>query len=322
VISKFEFNVADCDVEDKAALQKYRTIRTRWLDWLEQDESHAILPLIQRMAWNDVAFQFFIHMAENDASSPLRNTLIAEAVIEGHFATQALAIRRLMDTRSDVISLRKLLSDLKNHRHLLTRENYVSYDGLPYDYEQAEQRVWLSRVGKGPFWTARSGPDAYNPSKRAHESFDKLAGVTPECRTRTDQIQPFVFDRLSAWLDSSGAAELVHWTNKLLAHSAGADSRRAVDLSAAAPTLGKIKDVVRSFARVSQAISQLLLFESGFGDLVPVAQFDRYEFLSSTAISDGDREKLDRYWDRLADERTAFLDDVSIALCASAPRQQ
>ncbi len=47
-----------------------------------------------------------------------------EALLNGHVATQVLAIRRLMDNGgSDIISLRRLVKDLQSNFHLFTREN-------------------------------------------------------------------------------------------------------------------------------------------------------------------------------------------------------
>ena len=80
---------------------------------------------------------------------------MTEALIGGHAATRVLAICRLVDNRGDdLISLRKLLKDIRSNVPLLTRENYVCFDGLPYDYEAVQRRDMKNRVGKGFFWVA------------------------------------------------------------------------------------------------------------------------------------------------------------------------
>ena len=306
----FKFSVTDCDVEDKETLREYRQKRIQWVNWLEHDESHAILPLISKLVWNDVVFRFLARVAKQDTSSPLRNALLAESVIDGYFATQTLAIRRLMDRgpREDVISLRRLIADVRQHEYLLTRENYVSHDGLPYDCKEAERRVWRLREGGGPFWGETIGPDAYEPSKRAHEYFDRLVGASPETRSRTERIPSAVLDRISTWIDKPGIDELVKWTHKFLAHGADRHSRRVFDLDSAEPSLLKITNAIRCLAHASEAIASL--FGSGFGELVPVAQFDIYEFLGPIVQSEANREELDRYWVSLTDERNAFLDSM------------
>src|SRR5712671_453580 len=93
----YEFAVEICDVEDKDALARYREKRTLWLDWLSSDEHHAIGSQISSMVWNDVTFRFLAHTASLDEQSALLNPLLGESLVNGHFAMQTLAIRRLAD---------------------------------------------------------------------------------------------------------------------------------------------------------------------------------------------------------------------------------
>lgn len=79
-----------------------------------------------------------------------------EALIGGYVATQVLAIRLLVDNRGeDVISLRKLLKDVRSNYVLFTRENYVCFDGLPYDYEAVQRRDMEKRIGEVSFEARR-----------------------------------------------------------------------------------------------------------------------------------------------------------------------
>ncbi|MHB1220061.1 MAG: hypothetical protein ACYC1L_17880 [Alphaproteobacteria bacterium] len=305
--NNYKYLIDQCDVYDKVALNKYRSKRDEWLSWLSSDEQHAISTLISSMAWSDVAFRTLWHMAEIDPNSCLENPLLAEFLIEGHFATQVLAVRRLMDKRSDVISLRRLLDDLAANVSLFTREIFVCHDGLPYDYEAAEQRVMLEHLGKGAFWGQKSGSDAPWPSKRAHLIFDRLAGVTPAMRRRDDAIPLTRINALLDWLNACGADQLVEWSHKFLAHAADMPSRRKIDIAVARPNLDKISAVLRCFTRVSEAVSAYILFESGHGEIVPVPQFNQFERITSPLMKSDKAEDLHDLWDKLADERNKYL---------------
>ena len=59
-----------------------------------------------------------------------------------------------MDRTAGVISLRRLITDLRGKWALFTRENYVCHDGLPYDYEAVMLKEFADRIGTGPFWAA------------------------------------------------------------------------------------------------------------------------------------------------------------------------
>ena len=143
------------------------------------------------MVWTDVSFRALTQFAIDDENSALHNTLLTEALIGGHVATQVLAIRRLVDNRGDdVISLRKLIKDIRSNFGLFTRENYVCFDGLPYDYEAVQLNDMPNRVGIGFFWGATEGPEAYGTSRMAHEQFDKLAGYFTLSKVRTRPAAP------------------------------------------------------------------------------------------------------------------------------------
>jgi hypothetical protein len=150
----YQCGIDQCDVpqERRGALEAYRTKRDQWLAWLDTDKHHAIWHAISAMVWTDVSFRTIAKFAADD--SCLSNTLLAEQIIHGYVATQVLAVRRLVDNRADVISLRRLIKDLRRNFELFTRENYVCYDGQPYDYETAMQKEIAAHAGEAVFWCA------------------------------------------------------------------------------------------------------------------------------------------------------------------------
>jgi hypothetical protein len=148
----YQYSLEQCDVADKKALRSYRDKRRVWLRWIETDEHHAIWRVLSSLIWDDASFKMLTGFAVGNKESPLNNSLLGEALLHGHVATQVLAIRRLIDDgNSDIISLRRLVKDLKKHFQLFTRENYVCFDGLPYDYEAVQQRQMTEHLNKGFF---------------------------------------------------------------------------------------------------------------------------------------------------------------------------
>jgi len=124
---EYQHAIDQCDVQNKAALELFRARRAQWVSWLNHDE-HVVAPAISTLVWNDVSFRVLAHAAELEPKGNLANPLIAEALIGGHFATQTLAIRRLVDKRKDVISLSRLLADIGDNVDLFTRENFAPPD--------------------------------------------------------------------------------------------------------------------------------------------------------------------------------------------------
>jgi hypothetical protein len=310
-------NLADCDVppERRSALQAYRAKRRTWLDWIDKDEDHAIWTTLSAMIWNDVSFKTLAYLGANDPNSPLANSLLAEKLINGHVATQVLAIRRLMDKTRNTISLRRLISDIRSNYALFTRENYVCHDGLPYDYEAVMHAEIMQRANSGPFWGATNGSQAWGTSQMAHEQFDRLSGIAPANRKREDRLPRALLDRIEQWLNTSDADELAEWSHVYLAHAGSVENRKA--LAEAIITNDRITAVTRVLARVTEAISAYLLCAGGRSNaLMPTAQFNQFEHLDRPVLQPDQLEALHDLWARLTDERDKFLEGVRDDLLA------
>ncbi len=314
------YSIGQCEVapEKRATLESYRAKRRLWLSWIDTDEHHAIWRVLSSMVWTDVSFRALTHFAITDENNGLHNSLLAEALFDGHVATQVLAIRRLMDDgNKDIISLRRLAKDLKRNFALFTRENFVCFDGLPYDYEAVQQKEMMERAGKGFFWGQTSGPGAHGTSRMAHEQFDKLAGIAPAKRSREDRLPTALLETIESWLDDSGADELAKWSHAFLAHAGGPESRKRIaDLMV---TTNKITDAIKALARVTEAISAWILFAGGrTNSLMPVAQFNQFDRLDKPIMQAGGEADAYKLWHQLSDERNRYLDGVEVELIGRA----
>lgn len=313
----YAYSISQCDVpvERRNALQSYRDKRRLWLRWINSDEDHAIWQAISSMVWRDAAFKALIHFAVANENNGLNNPLLAEALIEGHVATQVLTIRRLVDKGNGVISLRRLINDLKRNLALLTRENCVCFDGLPYDYQTVQQREMIERIkaGGGPYWAERSGPNAHITSRMMHEQFDKLGGIDPVKRSREDRLPASLLATIERWLDEGEADGLAKWSHAYLAHAGGPEPRERI--AGQLVTANKITEAITALARVTEGISRWLLFASGrTSSLMPVAQFNPFERLDVQIMAPGGLRDACKVWHQLCDERNHYLDGVDQAL--------
>ncbi len=315
----YAYPVAQCDVTTgkRAALQSYRDKRRLWLSWISTDEHHAIWTVLSSMVWTDVAFKTLTNFAVGDEANALNNHLMVEALLDGHVATQVLAIRRLVDDgNSDIISLRRLVKDLRRNFALMIRENYVCFDGLPYDYAAVRHARFMANAGnwgKGGIWVPNSGPQGDGTSELAHRQFDKLPGIDPAKRSREDRLPAFLLTTIEKWLDDSGADDLAKWSHAYLAHAGGPESRKRIaDLMV---TTNKITDAIKALARVTEAISAWLLCAGGRTNaLMPVAQFNPFEKLDKPIMQVGGEAAAYTLWHQLSDERNRYLDGVDAEL--------
>jgi hypothetical protein len=321
----YQYSLAQCDVpiERRSQLESYRSHRRRWISWLDTDEHHAIWTTLSQMVWTDVSFWTFRELAEGHEKTGektcLHNPLIVEQIVYGHVARQVLAIRRLMDKTSGVISLRRLITDLRSNWALFTRENYVCHDGLPYDYEAVTLKEFKERAGKGAFWAATTGPGAHGTSRMAHEQFDRLAGNDPAKRTREDRLPRSLLETIEGWLEGSGAEVLAAYSHDYLAHAGGPNRRKQITDGLVAAD--KISEAIRTLVRATEAVSAYVLYAGGrLNGLVPVAQFDQFEHLDQPAVQRR-RNHPGAFWDRFSEERDAYAAGVEEALIGRAKAQ-
>ena len=189
--SRYTSSVEDCDVEDRAKLAAYRAKRDEWLRAYElrSDEPNSIQQQIFSMLFVDLAYRTLAEprsSTDKDVQISARSGLLSHLLDQCYVANQILAIRRLLDKRKDVISVRRLLDDITRNKELLTREIYVCYDGLPYDPELWQK---LPQTVPMKIWGIEApGLGKYLRARFRHEAFDRLSGVHPLQRKRTDQI--------------------------------------------------------------------------------------------------------------------------------------
>lgn len=266
--------VKQCDVCDKLSLASYRAKTAKWWRWLRTDDHHALWPQIYRMIIADMTFRTLAAAAEADRESALHSPIIMRSIVEGYAATQGLAIRRLVDNKN--ISLRRLLRDIKQNIHLITRENYVSGKGLRYDSDV---------------------------SIEAHCRFDQLAGTQPGPRNRADKISKRLIATLESWLNAREMGDVVTWTNMRLAHSADQEAHPDVNFATLAPTMDKIETAQRHIVRAAEAVSAYLLRGPIHFSIVPVFRYSQF-FRFEMVVRDRQAvKKAQERWHELAKER-------------------
>jgi hypothetical protein len=308
----YSYDLRECDAVDKTSLHSFRQKRSQWSNWLDDDPDHAIWSVVSSLVWRDTTFATISRLALENSEGPLNASLLGETIVTGHVTMQVLALRRLTDRRTDVISLHRLITDLKRHWHLMTRENLVCFDGLPYDYAAVMKEVWAGR-GPGVHWGETTGPKAYGTSELLHAQFDRLSGIQAANRSRTDVLPKSLITKVEGWVLNSGAEEIAKWSHPYLAHAGSGQDREAIAYIQV--TNNKITAAIRDVARVTEALSAEILGISGrMNGLMPVAQYDVFERLEKPIALGLQRDAAADVWERKSEEWDAALSDVRDAL--------
>jgi hypothetical protein len=174
-------------------------------------------------------------------------------------------------------------------------------------------RVFVGvQLGKGLFWGATDGPEAYGTARLGHEQFDKLTGADPANRSRTDRLPISLLNTIEQWVDNSDAGDLAKWSHSYLAHASGPTRR---DIKAGFVTTNKIRESIKALVRATEAISAWLLWSRGrSGSLMPVAQFNQFEKLDCPIMRSDGQDAAYKLWHQLSGESNCYLDDVGVEL--------
>lgn len=304
----YKYPIEECDVDDKDQLRKFREKRAEWLTWLNGKDPHSIWPQISTLLWNAVLFHTVNDLRREARESPSADVGFNGAVIRlfdaGFVSTQATAIRRLTDEKDnrperDVISLRRVIADIKANRGLITREVYVAYDGLPYDPKPAYQD-WSERglaSGKTDWveFLPMEGLEAWGASDLVHKNFDKLARTKPEQRSRNDRISIDWLNWLNRKLDV--CEDIRKFTDKFIAHAADSFSRTGLTNTQTGVTLDRLARCQKAIYQVAAFLHGPLLYEGTFGP-VPVPQYDHLQNLEKGWVAKGSENKAHEFWNK------------------------
>lgn len=290
-------DICVCDVEDKEALASFRACRKRWYEWLIGDDEHSIAKQITTMVWDDAIFRTLneARRLSLEHPSPQKglNADLLDLLDRGFVTSQVMALRRLTDPgfhdpNRGVISLTRLLADVEANIHLLTRENYICFDGTPFDAPARNAVGTLVR-------------------ERMHLAFDTLSGNAPAARSRKDLVQPAAIRNVAQSLDV--CRELRDYANKFIAHAAEPNRTRHRVRNETRITLDKFDAAYRAIVRAATFVGLGILFEHGLGE-VPTPQYDHLENLDRAMVLANEMDALSTFWHGRVKEVAAWSDNV------------
>jgi hypothetical protein len=270
------------------------------------------------MIFNDLTYRAVLSIRESPAENAIsaRISTLAYLTDRGYFLSQVLAIQKLLDKSSDVISVRRLLKDVEAHREVITREVYVSGDGHPYDYNSWAEALPHDDLGFQIFGLGHPRLIAYAVSKGVHETFDVLSGKDASQRSRQDTIRSSVFRTLNGWIDVPSTDEIANLRNNFIAHSADAFRRGAYQF--AGIKFSQIDELQRAIIRVERALTDIILSIRIGRDVVPFKPLGIFSGLDLPYAPSGAQDVMHKRWDELEDERNGWKHGILEELAQSA----
>jgi hypothetical protein len=304
----YRFAAEKCDVQDHAKLLAFREKRAEWVALLEQNPLHSVSRQLSSLVWQDAVFRLFHEanrLGNRGPSTASHAPLLVEALTNGYVVGLVLGVSRLTDPKNDtkkgdrnVVSLRRVFEDIRDHCHLITREVFVCYDGLVYDVNTIPPPS--HRIDGEAAGLAVGGPrDTITPTM-LHEHFDRLSGVPAAARRRDDVIADWAFDEIESLLALPVVEKLRTLRNKVIAHAADPASRATVQNFGF--SLDEARLVLHALCRAYELVQINLLWNSS-GNVMPIPQFDIMEHMDQPFLKPSHIEALMPFWQELISER-------------------
>lgn len=318
-IPEYEYTVEQCDVPvvRRASLVEYRAFRRKCLEYMRGESSTSVMNQVHDLAWHTAVFRTLNEARRLEPSRPV-NGAMWELIAAGYANLMTLGIRRLVDRDPRTDSVWNVIAQVERRPELLTREKFVCYDGLPYDYEKVYERYVASldmSSGGHSGWLSTKGPDAWAMSDMLHKAFDGLCGY-PSKRKRQDAIDSAVLTRLKERLAHPSIEKVCTMADKRVAHAERlAEDTEAVSIA----TYNDVDEALKHIVKVASFLSSHFFYDAAFGSVVATPQFDVFEALDEPWVTTTNLPALRQHWQDLAQTMDEWADDADEGLLPLKP---
>jgi len=296
----------------RPAAEKLKAKINEWRGWMNDKDPHSITQQIYQMVWDGAVYKIInecrrLAPPAEEGGVQLNGT-VHNFIDKCHFRLQPLAIRRLIDRGPGVISLRRLLDDIKAHAGLVTRGSFFEAEGLAYDYSEAkaaaerdERRLFHEAVSKGEatYWLNPEIEHAWRWAQELHADFDRFSRTTPDTRSPADSLRPEFIEAL--WQKLNVCKGVREFVNKRVAHAADPASRSQVSDEARSLSLARIEECHKAICSVASFVSVHLLRGPQLSFLA-VPQFDQFAYIEKPLIRQQEIPHLRQLWDEFEKE--------------------
>lgn len=281
----------------------------KWLKQFDSEDKNCILKQVQNMLFETLIYRCILKarsIAPKDSKSRIKlNGAVHYLIDKCFFNNQLMTIRRLTDKKgSDVVSLCKLLKQMKGNCKHLTRRNYfmiLQEQGYEYDYSEIRKKhneYVKKNLRIGEVIGIPNGLN-WEKSERLHSDFDKLSKSNAGNKKPEDIINSSVFDKL---LNELGRCKkLRDYIDRFIAHSLNPDKIEKLDDEALRVTFEHLWEAQQIICKVTHFMGLYLLGIVDYG-LLPLLHGSFLRYIEEPLITKEGKSKLREEEDKLRNE--------------------
>ena len=277
--------------------------RSKWLQCLTGNDRNSVRVQLQAMTWDLASFTIIgeaINLApKTPKGSPQVSPLVYNLLQVGFYANLLISLRRLTDDGRGVVSLTRVLMDMKKKTSCFTRAAILAAEGMPYEYEPIRRREqdllnYAMTEGETVY-----GLGWEHISDR-HETIDRLTSVIAEERTPDDHVSKRVFTNLLGKVESC-TKQVKKYAGSFVAHAAEKTSAHRIDAEQINLTHGELIKCHRTLCEVFN-FTRCRLLGDGSGPMLAFPTYDHFAFIDRPLVAASDVSKLRAKWGVLQEE--------------------
>jgi hypothetical protein len=241
----------------------------------DTDDPNSVNSQLIDLAYNDAIYRCFNEGLRLDPNNPKRPKAIVSLVHETFFASQLLAVRRLLDKSKDVNSLRRIFDIVYAKREFYSREGFLA---------AKNERITKNSSS----WHQKS------EEKFLNKLYDSVSNTQIDARTGKDKLWEPHLKAIGEFIDRPS---LIHkYTDSFIAHAIKGKKHRLTVQQLEKVNLDNLQRLYKTISwlcfTLSRYIGEWILFE------VPTVTFDQFEGWSGTFYGGSFDRQLTKYWNQ------------------------
>lgn len=302
----YEYTIEQCDVPEvrRGNLAEYRKFRTTCLDYLRGDRDTSVITQVHSLAWFTAVFRTLNEARRLEPDRKVSGPLW-ELTSTGYASLITLGVRKLVDNHPQANSIWNVVAKIENCQRngaLITRENFVCFDGLPFDPEPGKRsHAEVARDGK-LYRLPTKGREAWGMSQIVHEWFDRMCGH-PVKRRRCDMFDLSILERVKKQLQHPTIKKVCTFADKRVAHAERIERADALPTA----TFDEVDEALRLIVRAVDFVSLSVFYDTSIGSVVPMPQFDILEGLDAPWITPDNKPAMDHVWNQVKERMDDWI---------------
>jgi len=281
----------------------------KWFMQFDSEDKNCILKQVQYMLFETLIYKCILKarsIAPKDGKGRIKlNGAVHYLIDKCFFNSQLMTIRRLTDKKgSDVVSLCKLLNQMKENCNNLTRKNYfmiLKERGYEYDYSETKKKqdkYIEENLRMGEVIGIPNGLN-WEKSERLHSNFDKMSKNKDCSRTPENNIDNSIFNKLLNELDCCD--KLRGYIDHFVAHSLKPEKIEKLDNETLRVTFEHLWEAQQVICKVTKFVGLYLLGIVDYG-LLPFPHGSLLQYIEEPLILKEEKTKLREEENKFRDE--------------------